>query len=153
MKTLKFFAVILIICFAAAQTQAQKNKTEPDWNNLGTKTYAFEFVTEGSFTIICDGEITDYLSGSDFTIKWRGHFKNGEFEWYKIMNNGNIWTSQITGEKFTVHELDKSEDGDTVWYRFNVIGDMGSHYIGRGVSRWNYETESFDIIELTVNCI
>lgn len=153
MKTLKFFAVILFVCFAAAQTQAQKKGEEPDWNNAGTKTYAFELNTWGNVTIICDGDFTDYLVGEDFTVKIRAHFKDGKFVRYNLMNNGNVWTSQVTGEKFTVHELDKGDAGDLVWYRFNVIGNMGSHYIGKGVSKWNEEKQDWDIIGLTVNCL
>jgi hypothetical protein len=154
MKTLRFFAIVLLVCFAASEALAQKNKKEPDWDNLGTRTYALlETDMWGSFTIYCDGEIADYLEGSGFTVKIRYHFKDGEFQWYKLMNNGNIWTSQFTGEQFRVFELDKGDSGDLVWYRFNVIGDMGSHYIGRGVSKWNYEKQAWDIIELTVNCL
>ena len=67
------------------------------------------------------------------------------------MNNGNVWTSQFTGEQFRVFELDKGDSGYLVWYRFNVIGDLGSHYIGRGVSRWT--GDGWEIVELTVNCL
>ena len=87
--------------------------------------------------VYCDGIMVDELMGI-VEAKIVAHYKDGELMWYMYHMNGEV-TSGINGEVFAVHEADKitSKNGPLYTYHFNLVGNMGTHYINTGTLDMN----------------
>ncbi|WP_167615323.1 hypothetical protein [Maribellus sediminis] len=82
--------------------------------------------------VYCDGEMVDFLEGGTLRIHYVTRIK--PYVYYKEMDQlkGEV-TSSVTGEVFQVREIDKvlyTPDMYVVSWKFNLIGNMGTHYHG-----------------------
>ena len=105
--------------------------------------------------LYCDEEMVDEVYG-DIETHWMAHRKNGELKWVQIKYNGTL-TSEETGEVFTIKETDKLtiKDGGHAWwhfesyeFRYNIKGNLGSHYIGYG----QIDPNTWETVMLRANC-
>ena len=132
MKTKTFLFLCLFFGITLTQLSAQNGKN-------GTGTITGTEVASYDQTIYCDGVLIDEIVG---TIEYHYvfHLKNGVPIWAKSVDMKSEATSLYPPyEIFKVHEIDKSEwEVDCVKWHFNLIGNMGSHYIGSVT--WNFVT-------------
>ncbi|MEN8137814.1 MAG: hypothetical protein ABFR62_05215 [Bacteroidota bacterium] len=83
--------------------------------------------------IYCDDTYVETISG-DIEVHWLGHRNKGVRQWWQFKWKGTLIGE--SGEVFTIHSTDKFYFTEGAWevdnFRYNVVGDMGSHYIGYG---------------------
>ena len=147
MKTIKFIGIILftLLVVNSVQVKAQNPNVE------GTRTVVWVLENGwGSIPVFCDGTQVDMLKGSGFKLLFREHYKEGVFTKMIISGSGKVvYTSENTGEKFTIHEVDRMEveKGEYIWH-FNAKGEDGTHYIGHMVT----DPTTWKVVEAKVNC-
>lgn len=134
MKTKSFLLIFCLFAGAALMSvSAQKNdsKSEQFW----VKAYYYT-------PVFCDGNWIDRVEG-DLIIHVVNHYKNGEWVWQNLQINCEA-TGMLSGEKFKFHMTEKysSVTGISNW-RYNMKGDMGSHFIGS--MTYNYSNGEFTI--------
>lgn len=130
MKTKVFLLSCLLLGIGLTQISAQK----PDV----TRTYSY-IVEQGYWSpVYCQNDqgvlvLVDEITGI-LTSRVIVHYANNEYQWYMLQWSGEL-VSQINQEVFQIHEsdkIDKHETGDYT-YHFNLVGNMGSHYINFGI--------------------
>lgn len=123
MKTKVFLLGCLFLGITAVSVQAQdkSNRAEQSW-------------TVGTFwsPVVCGGQLVDVLEGGEITAHTISRtFKKGSILVKEIVQIKGTVTSK-SGEVFKIKEFDKWNK--TVhwegYWRYNLIGDQGSHYIG-----------------------
>jgi len=133
MKTKTLLFMCRLIGIGLTQVSAQKGK-----NGTGTVTGMY-YNTPYDQPIILNGTLIDELVG---TIQFHSvvHFKDGEPVWAKSVDiKSEAKSIFFPYEVFRVHEIDKSEwEVFCITWHFNLIGNMGSHYIG--AVTWNFVT-------------
>jgi hypothetical protein len=80
--------------------------------------------------VVCDNQMVDLLTGGSIRVHYVVHL-NDKAKFYEIDQIKGEVTSE-TGEVFRIRETDKYFFTDH-WYlvwRYNLIGDQGTHYIG-----------------------
>ena len=124
MKTKSIFISLILLTGMAftqqAVAQQKEKKTEQGW-----------FTSEYWSPVYCDGVMIDLLEGGELRVHYVVHYKEG-VKYFEIDQLKGYVTSGITGETFKVREVDKYYFTDH-WYvtwNYNLIGDMGSHYVG-----------------------
>ena len=148
---------LLLFCLFLGIGLHQLSAQIPDPPKNGTGTIVWEFVVQWdvTFPVECDGVLTDLItSPAGITVKVRDQWKKGILTREISSINHVEFTSIFTQEKFICHGgLEKMEptafDPVTGWasagtdyLHFNVIGDMGSHYIVHmetDIATWNVE--------------
>lgn len=120
--------VILLLCLFMGLMQIQQvsaqgkaNKADQGW-----------FTSTYWSPVYCDGEMVDLLEGGELRVHYVFRmFKNGSVLAKEVDQIKGTVTSS-TGEVFKIRETDKYKyiDGWVLTWRYNLIGDMGSHYIG-----------------------
>lgn len=147
MKTKAFLLICLFAGIASTQLSAQNGK-----NGTGTIVDDF-FVTlrnMAEFPVICDGELIDDLTATDFYLPVSSHYKEGKLIWLKMKVTNLVLTSIFTGEKFVITGIREKQDWvnmiDEVHY--NVSGSSGSRYIIHITANLT----NFQIIDLKANC-
>jgi hypothetical protein len=131
MKTKTILLVSLFLGIGLTQLSAQNGK-----NGTGTITGTEEASYDQQ--IYCDGVLIDEIVG---TIEYHYvlHFKNGEYDFVHNNATGEGTSVIFPYEVFKIHEIDKSEwEVNCIKWHFNLIGNMGSHYIG--FVTWNFIT-------------
>lgn len=84
------------------------------------------------------GDFTDYLYGP-VTAHVVTFYKDGEAIGTNYHTFGTIYSAN-TDEVFTVNEVSFDTFSETaIPFRFNIRGNMGSHYVGNGI--WDYEPD------------
>ncbi len=123
MKTMKFFIVCLFLFVGLPQLYAQKgnsanSKSVRGWKECPYWTFVF-----------MDGQYIGFLSGS-VMVHYVSHFKNGSFITETDQIKGEV--TSVSGEVFELKEVDKYNfaEGLNFTWRFNLIGERGTHYIG-----------------------
>lgn len=121
MKTIKFFFIILF--FSAFFTEGLKSQTvERTTSSISV------------YPVRCEGVVIDLLRGVivNHTLV---HYKDGIPDWYKVQLESAEVVSLLTGEVFEMSYHQK-QDGPgwlepivIVTRRFNIVGNMGSHYM------------------------
>lgn len=104
-----------------AYAQIKANKVEQGW-----------FTSSYWSPVFCDGEMVDMLEGGTLRIHYVMRWE--PFVIYKEIDQikGEV-KSDLTGEVFKIKETDKylgTPDFYFVTWRYNLIGNMGSHYHG-----------------------
>ena len=125
MKTKTFLLVCLFLGLGFTQLSAQDGPKGKNGN--GSDSYWMEWGFYAS--VACDGQWVDYVEG---TLHWHvvDHYKNGV--WVKeIMQGKGVLTSTLTGETFTISELDKLMNYETFTWTVHTYlkGDQGNHYM------------------------
>jgi hypothetical protein len=141
MKTKTFLMLCLFLGIGLIQLSAQK----PD----NTKTYVYKDYEQGYWSpVYCTNELgvlvlVDELTGT-INSHVVVHYKNNQYQWYMIQWEGEI-TSEMNQEVFQIHESDKIDIPITgvYTYHFNLVGNMGSHYINFG---------TLNMIDWTIVC-
>ena len=125
---------LLIICiflsFSLVQLSAQSDSLVKVINKTDVFTYDNSVY---SFPVYCNGEIVDILWGN-IKVKGLYHVEKGLFKWAMYIWDGEL--EGLYGEVFQIHWSVKvflPKLGD-ITYRFNLVGNMGSHYINSGTS-------------------
>ncbi len=79
------------------------------------------------------GEI-QAMTGGTITSRVVVHYSNTQYQWYMLQWDGELMSS-INQEVFQIHESDKIDipDSGVYSYHFNLVGNLGSHYINSGV--------------------
>lgn len=98
--------------------------------NKDTKTVQGWIESEYWSPVFCDGVLVDLLQGGYIRLHYVIHYKDGEYQWETDQLKGEV--TSCTGEVFRIREIDKYYFDDS-WYltwHFNLIGNMGTHYIG-----------------------
>lgn len=125
-KTLLIFC--LFLSFSLVQLSAQSDTTIKVVN----KTVVFNIDDFGYYApVYCNGKIVDKLWGN-IHVKYLDHIEKNSVKWEMY-----IWDGEVTGlygEVFKIHESDKIgiPDAGVYTYHFNLVGDMGSHYLNSG---------------------
>lgn len=125
----------------------------PDYTDAGTGTYVYYFNgVDNDFPvgIICNGDTVDVLNfPTDYIIKEKEHFKDGEQSWWKGTLSNILYTSKITGEIFkgTDFESGTFAKGQFTW-NLNLNGNMGNHYIIHMV----FDVPDFNLIKIHSVC-
>jgi len=125
---------LLILCLLSGIVLTQLSAQKP----VVTKTFVYKDYVQGYWSpVYCTNELgvlelVDVLTGtidSHLVV----HYKNNQYQWYMIQWEGEI-TSEINHEVFKIHESDKIDLPNTgvYTYHFNLVGNMGSHYINSG---------------------
>jgi len=99
--------------------------------------------------VYCGDNLVDYLEGGSIRVHYVVHY-NGNAKYYEIDQLKGEVTSH-TGEVFQVRETDKYYFTDH-WYliwNFNLIGDMGTHYIGTLI--YSYWTGEITVVKTVCN--
>jgi hypothetical protein len=133
MKKLSFILVsVLLLIFFSLSVIAQSQKGLENRSIVTEETW-----TGYNQPVWCAGNSAadpdDYLIGTAF-LHAVYHLKDGEVIKRNVIMRGEA-TSDITGEVFKIKEQDV-ENWDDFWvdgimhWRFNLKGNMGSHYIG-----------------------
>jgi hypothetical protein len=129
MKTKAFLLFCLFLVIGMTRISAQNAQ-----NGNGNDLYEWP-VPQGivTFEIICDGILVDLLTNSEPYSLWcRDHYKNGEFYWEKCSLTAIEFTSEFTGEVFTVksglEKWDEAQKGFD-YLHITFIGNKGHHYI------------------------
>jgi hypothetical protein len=132
MKTKTFLLTCLFLGIGLTQLSAQNGKN-------GTGTITGTDVASYDQPIYRDGILIDRLIGI-VEYHYVFHLKNGEPIWAKSVDMRSEATSIYPPyEIFKVHEIDKSEwEVNCIKWHFNLIGNMGSHYVGS--ITWNFVT-------------
>jgi|WetSurSiteA1Bulk_404760.scaffolds.fasta_scaffold172449_2 hypothetical protein len=142
MKTKTFLLFCMLLSIAATKLSAQETRTYPYRD--------YKEVPENySLIIYCDGVEIDQLSREAYILRQPTHYKDGEFTWWKGMVNNVKFTSIKTGEVF----IGQIHDGwieDLYHVRFNLIGNMGSHYIIN--EKWETPGGNWQLIESNTDC-
>ncbi len=110
--------------------------------------------------VICDGVEVDYLVGDGGGLSAHAiiHFKDGEMQWGKWLVQGSL-TSELTGEKFIIHETNKGEfDKEEGFYYLlthtNAIGDKGTHMLLSSKFLWPTSPDDVgEYLELNAKCV
>jgi len=162
MKTKTF--LVLCFLFGIGLTQLSAQIPDPPKNGTGTNVYNFVVPWSVTLPVFCDGDPlgvpTDLLtSAPGITVKVRDQWKNGILTREISSINHIEFVSDFTGETFICYGgLEKNEptafDPTTGWsiagtdyFHFNVIGNLGSHYIVHmitDIATWS--------LEVQVNC-
>ncbi len=132
MKIKTFLAFCLFLSFSFAQLSAQSDTTIKVIN----KTVVFKFDDFGYYApIYCNGKIVDLLWGN-IKVQYSDHIEKNFVKWemYK-------WDGELTGwygEVFQIHESDKIgiPNPGVYTFHFNLVGNMGNHYINSGTYDW-----------------
>ncbi|MDU8885609.1 hypothetical protein RXV94_05520 [Yeosuana sp. MJ-SS3] len=82
--------------------------------------------------IFCNGDMVDFLEGGTLRIHYVMRYEPNVI--YKEIDQikGEV-TSSLTGETFKIREIDRylgTPDSFIGTWHYNLIGDMGTHYIG-----------------------
>jgi hypothetical protein len=141
MKTKIFLLVCLFmgLIWTNANAQGKSNNARQGW-----------FASEYWAPIECDGVVVDYLEGGELTVHYVArNFKNGKI--YKEIDQLKGKVTSLTGETFTIRETDKWSitDGVYITCRYNLIGNMGTHY--HGVLIFNFYTGEITIGKTVCN--
>jgi len=145
MKTKAFFLVFVLLSLGLNQISAQNSKSE------GNRTLVYDYSVDGTATIdiICDGQLIDQVSVSNFTLKARDHYKAGQFLYGNYSLN-NFTCSSESGEVFVMHgfleKFNVAEGYDAM--HFNLIGNQGHQYIIHVV----YNLDPWELMEAHGNC-
>jgi hypothetical protein len=130
MKTKTLLLICLLIVIGFTQLSAQK----PDY----TKTYSYRFDQGYWSPVYCTNDqgvlvLVDVITGT-LTSKVAEHWINYQYKWFMLQWSGEL-TSELNQEVFQIHESDKVDIPNTgvYAYHFNLVGNMGSHYINSGV--------------------
>jgi hypothetical protein len=141
-------------------TQLSAQLPDPPKNGTGTNVWTFVVPWTVILPVVCDGVLIDQITSPEgITVKVRDQWKNWIAK--REINSLNDFKliSDFTNEVFIIHGgLEKNEatafDPVTGWatagtdyLHFNVIGNMGSHYIVHmvtDIATWN--------VEFHVNC-
>lgn len=134
---MKTKSLLMIACFFAGAAlmsiSAQTNDTKSD--QYWVKTYYYT-------PVFCDGIWIDRVEG-ELTIHVVDHYKNGKWVWQNLQINCEA-TGMLSGETFKFHMTEKYSRATRISdWRYNMIGDMGSHYIGS--LTYNYSNGDFTI--------
>ncbi|MFV0591655.1 MAG: hypothetical protein ACK5M7_09740 [Draconibacterium sp.] len=124
MKTLRLIVIAFFVMgfFGTnANAQEKSKRVEQGW-----------FESTYWSPIICDGEMVDLLTGGTLRIHYVMRYE--PFVIYKEIDQlkGEV-TSSVNGEIFKIRETDKylgTPGFYEVTWRFNLIGNMGTHYNG-----------------------
>jgi len=133
MKTMKRILVAMAcVCMLAACSKSDDVQVDgqKQLKSNETKTYVFKNIDfEYWAPVICDGVEVDVLTGT-IQANIIVHYDKGDLKWYMYHWDGEV-TSDLNGEVFQVHESDKIgiPIPDVYTYHFNLVGNMGSHYI------------------------
>jgi len=140
MKTISLL-VLITLSFTTSLIAQNGN------NGVEHRSTVASFEGYGSMEVICNGTQIDLLSGDGFTMRYVEH---GGFLWYKLFANNATFTSEWTGEVFKIQEVDTHTEDGLIYWHYNAIGNMGSHYIGQMVSAWT--GDGFELIEFRTVC-
>lgn len=123
MKTKIFLLLCLFIGVGLPQLVAQKS------NSKGTKSEQGWRQSTYWSPVYSGDQMVDYLVG-DVMVHFVAHFKNGLCQFENDQIKGEVTSG--SGEVFEIKEFDKYNftDGLNFTWKFNLIGDWGSHYIG-----------------------
>jgi hypothetical protein len=142
MKTKTFLLLCLFLGFGLTQLLAQNGKN-------GTGTITGYDVAAYDQPIYRDGTLIDRIIG---TVEYHyvDHFTDGNFSWAKSVDLKSEGKSVYPPyEVFKLHEIDKSEwEVNCIKWHFNLIGNMGSHYVG--IITWNFVTDETTFDKLIV---
>ena len=138
MKTKTLIMMCLLLGIGLTQLYAQK----PD----ETKTYSFTFDQGYWSPVFCTNDqgilvLVDQITGT-ITSKVVVHYNNNDYQWYMLQWSGEL-TSALTNEVFQIHESNKIDipNAGVYAYHFNLVGNMGSHYINTGY--WDADNSFF----------
>lgn len=132
MKTKAFLLVFLFMGIGLTRLSAQKvEHFTGDWPSYLQPVY-------------CNGVHIDDLYG---TVTYDGVQKidnNGNIIWQEFHNRGTVHSTK-TKEVFVVEEKDKQYPVTTfVIWRFNLVGDQGTHYLGSMTQNWTTNDITID---------
>ena len=144
MKTKTFFLLCLLLGMALTQLSAQ-TRSIVTYDSYTTPPNDVFWVP-----VVCDGETIDWLWAANYTIKNLGHFKDGNFEWYKSRWTDIVCTSESTGEVFTPYGGEKggtngSSDDFIMEIKLNLKGSMGTQYMLHvyiNTLTWDWESDT-----------
>jgi len=134
MKTKTFIMVCLLAGIGLTQLSAQK----PD------VTRSFSYTVEQGYwsPVYCENDqgvlvVVDVITGT-IASKVVVHYNSNMYQWYMLQWSGEL-TSALNQEVFQIHESDKIDipETDVYSYHFNLVGNMGSHYINSGILNMN----------------
>lgn len=112
--------LIFGIALSRAEAQSSKSRVEQGWK------------TDGYWSpVFCGDELVDVLEGGLIRLHYVVHYtKDGYYKFEVDQIKGEV--TSYTGEVFKIKETDRLYFTDH-WYltwNYNLIGDMGTHYIG-----------------------
>jgi hypothetical protein len=134
MKTKTLIMVCLLSGIGLTQLSAQK----PD------VTRSFSYTVEQGYwsPVYCQNDqgvlvLVDVITGT-IDSKIVVHYNDNMYQWYMIQWSGELMSS-LNQEVFRIHESDKIDIPvtDVYAYHFNLVGNMGSHYINSGILNMN----------------
>lgn len=114
-------SLCLIFGIAISQSFAQDNDTRTVQGWVQSSYWS---------PVFCGDQLVDLLEGGVIRVHYVIHYTDGLYTWETDQIKGEVTSS--TGEVFKITEVDKTYFTDH-WYitwHYNLIGDMGSHYIG-----------------------
>ncbi len=133
MKKKTLFVLCIFLSFSLVQLSAQTDTTIKVIN----KTVVFNIDDFGYYApVYCDGKIVDMLWGN-IRVKYLDHIEKGFVKWEMFIWDGEL--KGLYGEVFQIHESDKIgiPNPGVYTYHFNLVGNMGSHYINSGTYDWH----------------
>jgi len=103
-------------------------------NTANAQNRAYQGWSYGTYwaPVYCDGQLVDYLEGGVLRIHWVYKYHPKKVFWEIDQLKGEVTSSMEPFETFKIRETDKTylEDGWICECKYNLIGNMGSHYIG-----------------------
>jgi hypothetical protein len=125
MKTNTFLLLCFFLGIGLTQVSAQKKEL----NDRGTCTLIERGIWNGYTTpVFCDGVQVDFLVGTAIEYQLLFFFKDGIIYKASETFKGEIKSTKPPYETFRLSEFDKM-DGTTGYFKFNLLGNMGTHYI------------------------
>jgi hypothetical protein len=134
----KFFVATVLLLVFTSVVMAQNKKATVEW----------DVVWDYWLDVECGG-ITDNLIGPVTAHVVTHYNKDGEII-NTIFHTTGMVSSTETGEVFMVNEVSWDDfAGTSIDFQFNIRGNQGSHYVGRGI--WDYVPGDWDTGVLTLS--
>ena len=134
----KFFVATVLLLVCTSIVMAQNKKATVEWD---VEWYYWLDVKCGDFEDFLEGPVNAHVVT---------HYdKDGEIINTIFHTTGTVF-SNATGEEFMVNEVSWDDfAGTAIPFQFNIRGNQGSHYVGRGI--WDYEPGDWDTGVLTLS--
>ena len=154
MKTKALFILCLLFGIGLTKIAGQDWIPSPPENKNVTGTIPVVVAMDYSIPVLDEtGTQIDLLVGT-ITAHMKFKWQNGVLKTLDYNAKSSLLESQETNEVFKAIEIGKQDvysndllDGFT-YFRFNIIGNMGTHYKGEGTLDWAVGEFTFDNVVL-----
>jgi len=110
--------------------------------NAQNRAYQGWFQSTYFSPVFCDGVMVDYLEGGTLRVHYVYQYQPNHMPAYREIDmlKGEVTSSLPPYETFKIKEIDKIyfNEGWQCECKYNLIGNMGSHYIGTVFFTWTW---------------